>query len=167
MGNFLFSLRARALLLVAFGSAVFVGTMGFHATAERRMRLEFVRDHLLDTAKLVAAQQNHVIEYTEQFLDSLIGDQTRRQTILSGDCQRTLAQRLHEEPRIANIFAALAAGQEPKMVWALFDQLASYIQMHFATEESLMDEQQLPSSAHHKAEHRRLIDDLFSLSINF
>ena len=110
MRNFLFSLRTRALLLVGLGFAVFVGTMGFHATAERQMHLEFVRGHLLDTAKLIAAQQNRVIEYAQQFLESLIRAQTGRQTMLSEDCQRTLAQRLQEEPRIANIFVALPDG---------------------------------------------------------
>lgn len=106
-----FSLRTKALLLVSFVFAVFVGTMGFHATAERQMRLEFIRDHLLDTAKLIAAQQNHVIEYTQQFLDSLILAQTHHsQAILPEDCKRALAQRLRDEPRIANIILALPDG---------------------------------------------------------
>lgn len=66
-----------------------------------------------------------------------------------------------------NIGAALAARHEPEKLWSLFEQLASYTQMHFATEESLMDKYQLPSSARHKDNHRRLVDDLLSLSINF
>jgi len=107
MRNFLFSLRTRALLLVGVAFAVFVGTMAFHATAERQMRLEFVRDHLLDTAKLIAAQQNHAIEYAQQLLEYLIRAQNG---LLSEDCQRTLVKRLQEEPRIANISVALPDG---------------------------------------------------------
>lgn len=110
MRDFLFSIRTRALLLVGLAFVVFVGIMGFHAAAERRMRLEFVRHHLLDTAKLIAAEQNHVIEYAQQYLESLIRAQTGRQTIVSADCQRTLALRLQEEPRIGNIVVALPDG---------------------------------------------------------
>ncbi len=110
MRNFLFSLRTKALLLIGLAFAVFVATMWFHATTERQMRLEFVKDHLLDTAKLIAARQNHVIEYAQQLLDSLVSARNGRRTILSEDCQRTLAQRLREEPRIANIIMALPDG---------------------------------------------------------
>jgi len=107
MRNFLFSLRTRVLLLVGLAFAVFVGTMAFHATAERQMRLEFVRDHLLGMAKLMAAQQNHAIEYAQQLLESLIRAQNGR---LSEDCQQTLMKRLQEEARIANISVALPDG---------------------------------------------------------
>jgi hypothetical protein len=55
MRNFLFSLRTRALLLIGFAFSVFVGTVKFHATGERQMRLKFVSIHLQDTAKLIAA----------------------------------------------------------------------------------------------------------------
>jgi PAS domain S-box-containing protein len=110
MHNFLFSLRTKALLLVGLTFAVFVGTLGFHAIAERQMRLEFVRDHLLDTAKLIAAQQNYAIENAQQLLKSLTRAQTGRQTIIPEDCQRTLAQRLQDEPQIANISVALPDG---------------------------------------------------------
>ncbi|MEK7750540.1 MAG: HD domain-containing phosphohydrolase, partial [Acidobacteriota bacterium] len=84
--------------------------MGYHATAERQMRLEFVRGHLADTAKLIAAEQNHAVEYAQQLLESLTNAQTRRQTILPEDCQRALANRLKDEPRIASIFVALPDG---------------------------------------------------------
>lgn len=110
MRDFLSSLRTRALLLVGLAFAVFVGTIGFHAAAERRMRLEFVRNHLLDTARLIAAQQNHVIQYAQQYLESLIRAQSGRRTVVPEDCQRIVAQRLHEEPRIANIMVALPDG---------------------------------------------------------
>ena len=110
MRNFVFSLRTKILLLFGVASAVFIGTMGFHATAERRMRLEFVREHLQDTAKLIAAQHNHAIEDAEQLLESLNGTQSGHLTILSGDCQRALAQRLQQEPRIANVIVALPDG---------------------------------------------------------
>jgi len=110
MRDFFFGLRTKALLLVGLAFAVFVGIMWFHATSERETRLEFVRDHLLDTAKVIAAEHNHVIGHAEQFLDSLIKAQARRQAVVPEDCQKTLAQRLQEEPRIANIIVALPDG---------------------------------------------------------
>lgn len=110
MRNLLFSIRTRVLLLIGLAFAVFVGTMGFHAMAERRMRLESVKHVLLDHTRLIAAQQKHAIEYAQQFLESLIKAQNGRQTLLPEDCQSTLAQRLREEPRIANIAVALPDG---------------------------------------------------------
>ena len=79
MRNFLFSLRTRILLLFGLASAVFIGTMGFHSTAERHMRLEFVRDRLQVAARVIAAQQSHGIEDAQQVLDPLTrahGDKT-------------------------------------------------------------------------------------------
>ena len=79
MRNFLFSLRTRILLLFGLASAVFIGTMGFHATAERHMRLKFVRERLQVAAKVITAQQNHAIEDAQQVLDPLTrahGDKT-------------------------------------------------------------------------------------------
>ena len=110
MHDFLFSLRTKALLLAGMAFAVFVGIMWIHAAAERKARLEFVRDQLQNTAKLIAAQQNRIIEYPQQFLESLIVRQSGRRTLLPEDCERTLAQRLQEEPRLANIIVALPDG---------------------------------------------------------
>ena len=110
MRNLLFSIRTKALLLVGLAYVVFLGTIGFHALTERRMRLEFVRQHLLDTAKLIAARQSHAIYYAQQLLEILTGDETGRQPISPEDCQGTLAQRLRDDPRIANINVALPSG---------------------------------------------------------
>jgi PAS domain S-box-containing protein/putative nucleotidyltransferase with HDIG domain len=110
MGNFPFNLRTRALILVGLAFAIFVGIIGFHASVERRMRLAFVSDHLLDKAELIAAQQSQVIGYAQQFLEFLIRLRAEGKTIAPEDCQRTLAQRLREEPRIANISIALPDG---------------------------------------------------------
>jgi hypothetical protein len=53
----LISLRTRILLLLGVAAAVFLGTMGFHATAERQKRQEFVKEHLQATAKVIAARR--------------------------------------------------------------------------------------------------------------
>ena len=71
MRNFLFSLRTRILLLFGLAFAVFIGTMGFHSTAERHMRPEFVRDRLQVAASGIAARQDHAIEDALQVLDPL------------------------------------------------------------------------------------------------
>jgi hypothetical protein len=62
MRNVLFSLGHWALLLEKWGFAEIPGTNGFHATANRQMRLEFVRDRLPVRRTLIAARQNHAVE---------------------------------------------------------------------------------------------------------
>ena len=88
MRNFLFYLRTRTLLVVGLASAVVVETMEFHATAECQIRPEIVSHRLPHTAKLIALQQNRVIEYAQQFLDSLTWVQNRAIKTLFG-CQRS------------------------------------------------------------------------------
>ena len=110
MRNLLSSLRARILLLFGVASLIFIAVMGFHATAERQMRLKFVNEQLQDTAKVIAAQNYRAIDDAEHVLESLSDAQTTRATILPESCQHTLAQRLREEPRIANIILALPDG---------------------------------------------------------
>lgn len=63
MRNVLFSLRHWALLLNEWGIAAISGTNGFRATANRQMRLEFVRDRLPVRRPLIAARQNHAVEW--------------------------------------------------------------------------------------------------------
>jgi hypothetical protein len=63
MHNILFNVRTMALLLDDFCFAVFVGTVGSRATAERQMRLEFVRDLPLHKVTRIAAQQNYATVY--------------------------------------------------------------------------------------------------------
>jgi len=57
MHSLLFSLRTRVLLLVGLGFGVFLLALTYHAIDERRMRLEFVKDQLSSTAKLVATSR--------------------------------------------------------------------------------------------------------------
>ena len=84
MRNFLISLRTKATLLVGSASAGFLGTIGFHATAERQTRLEFVRDLQGHIGKLIAIQQNPAIEYAQLFLEALIRTQNRTFKTLFG-----------------------------------------------------------------------------------
>ena len=62
MSNVLFSLETGAMSWDDFAVAGFVGILGFRATTERQMRQEFVRDYLLHTETVVAAQHDHTIE---------------------------------------------------------------------------------------------------------
>lgn len=110
MRDFWFSLRAKALLLVGLALAMFVCTLAFHATSERQVRLDFVRSHLLDEAKLIAAHHNQLIEFAQQYLNFLAADRTARQGVVSDVCQRLLVQQLSGVPGIANIFVALPDG---------------------------------------------------------
>jgi hypothetical protein len=53
----LISLRTRILLMFPAAATVLLGTMGFHVTAERQMRQEFVREHLQASAMTIAARR--------------------------------------------------------------------------------------------------------------
>jgi hypothetical protein len=61
---------------------MFVGTIWSDVTAERHIRPEFVSHHVQDSATLIAARQNHAIEYAQQILESPITAQTGRQPTL-------------------------------------------------------------------------------------
>ena len=110
MRNLLFSLRTRILLLFGVASAIVIVVMAYHAAAVRQMRLKLVNDQLQHTAKVIAEQHDRVIEDAQKVVESLVDAQTTRKTIVPEDCQRLLAQRLRDEPRIANIVVALPDG---------------------------------------------------------
>jgi PAS domain S-box-containing protein len=111
MREFPFSLRIKALLLVGLMFLAFGAMMVFHLTAMRQERLKSVRHDLRQSAMLIAAQNNRAIEDAQQLLDSLAESQNGSRTGLLEDCQRTLAQRLREDSRIANISFALPDGR--------------------------------------------------------
>ena len=111
MGNFLFSIRTRALLLVGIGFGVFLVTMGYHAVAERTMRLEFVREQLLSTAKLIAAEEHDAVESTRNFLASAAQSREVGRFLQGEECQGALAPRIKQEPWLANIVLALPDGK--------------------------------------------------------
>jgi hypothetical protein len=79
MQIFLISLRTKILILFGVVCAVFIGTLGFHTTAERQIRLKFVSHHLQNAATLIAARHNHGTKYAQQVLESPIMAQTGRQ----------------------------------------------------------------------------------------
>lgn len=110
MGNFLFSIRTRALLLVGIGFGVFLVTMGYHAVAERMMRLEFAREQLLSTAKLIATEEHDALEFTMNFLASAAQSREVGRFLQGEECQGALAPRIKQEPRLANIVLALPDG---------------------------------------------------------
>ena len=62
----------------------------------------------------------------------------------------------------------LKAGRDLERLIATLGELMSFSRLHFATEEQLMDEHGGGGAhaEHHRQEHRKLIDDLQSLSIN-
>ncbi len=111
MRNISLSLRVKALLLVGLAFAVFLAILAYRATAERQLRLEIARHGVMHNAQLIAAQENRAIDRARQFLESLIASEKRREALFSEEWQRTLPQRLKEEPQIDNILAALPDGR--------------------------------------------------------
>ena len=75
-------------------------------------------------------------------------------------------QHRHLANLINRLGKALKAGQEHGQLMVLFSELVTFAQKHFATEEALMNEHRCADAPRHKGDHRRLIDDLLSLSIN-
>src|SRR3990172_8855742 len=111
MHSLLFSLRTRVLLPVGLGFGVFLLALTYHAIDERRMRLEFVKDQLSSTAKLVAAEQHIAIQSTRDLLASLIPSLELRRFAGGEDCQDALTRTVKHLPRLANVLLALPDGK--------------------------------------------------------
>lgn len=106
MHGFWIGLETRVLLLVSLTLTVFVGTLAYHATSARQVRLGFIRSHLLDEARLIAAHQGQIIEFAQRYLTLLIADEAEHSVVAPEKCQRVLARQLTEAPGIANIYVA-------------------------------------------------------------
>jgi len=111
MRDFSLSLRVRVLLLVGVLFAVFLGVEWLYANSMRRMRLEFVRQGLLQDAQLFAAKGNRVVDHARGAVEGLVNGQQVRPTLASAQCQSTVTQRDRKIPQIANILTALPDGR--------------------------------------------------------
>jgi len=58
----------------------------------------------------------------------------------------------------------LAAGEDVRRVRASFEKLIAFTEVHFATEEALMDRYVIEDRIAHKQEHRKLLQDARSLA---
>jgi hemerythrin len=58
-------------------------------------------------------------------------------------------------------------GRGMKIAAALFDQLFDYAALHFATEERLMEEHGFPALEIHLMEHRKFVERVKALKMNF
>src|SRR5262249_8704321 len=67
---------------------------------------------------------------------------------------------------IGMLGADLAAGEDVRRVRISFEKLIAYAQVHFGTEEALMDRHAVPDRVAHKQEHRKLLQDARSLAAN-
>ena len=106
----LFSLRTRALLLAGLVFTVLLVTFGYHEAAERQRRLELVGDKLLDSARLLASQQQHGFDLAQEALDLLVAAQPFNADERRKGCDRMLRREVHEEPLIGDVEVALPDG---------------------------------------------------------
>ena len=65
------------------------------------------------------------------------------------------------------LFIAVSKREGTKAVAGILDALVDYTQTHFALEERLMEAAKYPDIAHHKLEHKKLIEKLDHLSKKF
>lgn len=111
MPSLLFSLRTRAFLLVGIGFGIFLVAMAYQAVRERREHLEIAKDQVFSTAKLIAVEENDVIESTAVLLDSLIASRDLSRFVDAAECQRIFARTVKQLPQFGNILLALPDGK--------------------------------------------------------
>ncbi len=104
------SLRARVLLLIAIPFAALFATTIYHTLSMRADRLMDARMHVLDTARVMAGEQQRIIEHIHQVLSSVALLPDVRRGVASEACNHALAARLKQEPTLNNIILTLANG---------------------------------------------------------
>ncbi len=104
------SLRARVLLLIAIPFAVMLGMTLYHTLGEREERLAQARTRVLDTARVMAGEQQRIIEHVHQVLSSTALLPEVRRGVASEECNRALTGQLQQEPSLAAIALAVANG---------------------------------------------------------
>ena len=80
----------------------------------------------------------------------------RRSTISTGTWSST----------IDRLSAALKDAFDSDAILARLNDLVRYAEFHFATEERLMEQHQVPDLARHREEHRRLLHDIRNLHVD-
>ncbi len=110
MSNFLFSLRTRVILLVAFGFSIVVLAIFHQAVRERDARLEMAEDELSVTARVAAVAARNAINSSEVLFASLISSPDLRRFVNPEECQRRFAQVVKQLPAFSNAMFALPDG---------------------------------------------------------
>jgi signal transduction histidine kinase len=95
------SLRARALLVLAFAFLVMLGVIVYHENAQRQARLEDVKNSVRYAAESIVAEQRRIIDYTDQVLLNL--RPAMQQFRASQNCSGQLGKKLKEYPEFRNI----------------------------------------------------------------
>src|ERR1039457_7734783 len=104
------SLRARILLLIAIPFVVMLGMTTFHTLGDRESQLTNARTRVLDTARVMAGEQQRFIEHVREVLYSVALQPEVRRGVASEECNRALAEWRQREPNINTIVLALANG---------------------------------------------------------
>jgi HD-GYP domain-containing protein (c-di-GMP phosphodiesterase class II) len=110
MVHMLSSLRARVLLPLAIPFAAMLGMTIYHVLGERAERVTSARTQVLDTARLIAQEQERIIEHLRHVMWSLALLPAVNRGVASKKCNRALAAALRQEPSLSNLSLALANG---------------------------------------------------------
>ena len=95
------SLRARALLVLAFAFLVMFGVIFYHENAQREVRLDEAKNSMRYTAETIMAEQRRIIDYTDQVLINL--GPAMQQFRSSENCPGLLARKLSDYPEFRNM----------------------------------------------------------------
>ncbi|MDD5336216.1 MAG: hypothetical protein PHS32_20970 [Rhodoferax sp.] len=104
------SLRARVLLLIAIPFAVLFGTALHHMLGMRQDQLANARTRVLDTARVMALEQQRLIERIHEILSSIARLPKVGRELPWNECNRTFVARRQLEPNLNNIVLALPNG---------------------------------------------------------
>lgn len=104
------SLRARVLLLIVLPFVVLFSTSIYHMLGMREDRLLSASARVLDTARVMTAKQQRVIEHIHEILLSTALLPQVRRSVTGGACNGAFAARRQLEPNLNDIVLALANG---------------------------------------------------------
>ncbi len=104
------SLRARVLLLIAIPFVVLFSTSVYHMLGMREDQLMNARTRVLDTARVMAVEQQRLIERIHEILSSIARLPKVGRGLPWDECNGAFAARRQLEPNLNNIVLALANG---------------------------------------------------------
>jgi HAMP domain-containing protein len=111
MRKYYSSLRGRLLLLLFSGCVAFIGLAVYHALVDRAASLSKASEDVLQTADVIAAEDNHIIDRTNLFIEYLVQDRTMRELVKTAKCNTVLATMMEKTPDIDNVAIFLPDGQ--------------------------------------------------------
>lgn len=111
MFDYFSSIRLRVFLGISLISAVVLGIVGYRAYLEWGLRLEYARARVQNSAQLLAATHNDLVQYTAGLIDSLAHVVAISEFASSEDCSRELAKEREHATYFNRILVLLPSGE--------------------------------------------------------